>query len=91
MTGRPGKLPLPVHNIASLVPAAVLAQVTQALSFSATGSAATMKSQFRAIVDAHQPDELLVTGVIHAHAARIRSFEIGADVLSQLCAQKRVA
>jgi luciferase family oxidoreductase group 1 len=91
MTGHPGKLPLPVHDIASLVPAPVLAQVTQALSCSATGSAATVTSQLRAIVDAHQPDELLVTRMIHDHAARIRSFEIAADALRQLCSQKKVA
>jgi hypothetical protein len=36
------------------------------------------------IIDAHQPDELMVTGMIHDHAARVRSFEIAAEALRSL-------
>ena len=91
MSGQPGKLPCPVDDVASHVPAPVMAQVAQALSCSATGSAATVSAQLRAILDAHQPDELLVTGMIHDSVARIRSFEIAAGVLSDLCDHRQVA
>ncbi len=91
MTGKPGKLPVPVADVAAEVAPLVLAQVTQALSCSATGSAATVALQLRAILDAHQPDELLVTGMIHDPVARIRSFEIAAGVLSDLCDCRKVA
>lgn len=83
-TGSPGKLPLPTHDIASHIPAPVLTQVNQALSFSATGSATTIKSQLCKIVDQYQPDELMVTGMIHDPEARVRSFEIAAGILEEL-------
>lgn len=83
-TGKPGKLPLPTHDLTREVPPPVLAQVTQALSFSATGSAAGLRQQLGRLVDLHQPDELMVTGMIHDPVARIRSFEIAAEVLTDL-------
>ncbi|SDX08118.1 LLM class flavin-dependent oxidoreductase [Roseicitreum antarcticum] len=82
--GRPGKLPRPVKDVTAEVPAPVMAQVGQALACSATGSATTVRSQLRMIIDTFQPDELMVTGMIHDHAARVRSFEIAADVLTDL-------
>lgn len=84
-SGQPGKLPRPVRDVTSEIPPPVLAQVQQALSCSATGSAATVDAGLRAIIDRHRPDELIVTGMIHDHAARVRSFEIVAEVLSGLC------
>ncbi len=83
-TGKPGKLPLPTRDVDLEIPAPVMAQVRQALSCSATGSASTVKESLRAIIDAYQPDELMVTGMIHDHTARVRSFEIAADVLTSL-------
>ena len=83
-TGKPGKLPHPTHDLDAEVPAPIMAQVRQALSCSATGSAATVRTQLRSLIDTFQPDELIVTGMIHDHAARVRSFEIVARVLSDL-------
>jgi len=83
-TGQPGKLPRPTHDAHREIPAPVIAQVTQALSCSATGSALTVRSQLRTIIDRYRPDELMVTGMIHDHGARVRSFEIAADILSDL-------
>ncbi len=85
-TGRPGKLPKPVDDVRSEIPPQVLAAVNEALSCSATGSAESIERQLRSIMDKYQPDELIVTGMIHDHAARVRSFEIAADVLKGLCA-----
>lgn len=84
-TGRPGKLPRPSHEAMAEIPAPVMAQVEQALSCSATGSAATLHTRLAAIIDAYRPDELMVTGMIHDHDARVRSFEIAAGVLADLC------
>ncbi|MEZ5797019.1 MAG: LLM class flavin-dependent oxidoreductase [Paracoccaceae bacterium] len=84
-TGAPGKLPRPVRDIAGEVPAPVLTQVGEALSCSATGSAATVRRQLAALVERHRPDEIMVTGMIHDHAARLRSFEIAAGVLREMC------
>jgi luciferase family oxidoreductase group 1 len=90
-TGRPGKLPRPVADLAAEVPAPVLAQVTQALSVSATGAAGTVRRQMAALIDRYQPDEVMVTGMIHDHAARVRSFQIAAGVLADLQRPARAA
>ena len=82
--GRPGKLPRPVADVAAEVPAPMLRQVEQALSCSAHGSAATIQTQLAALIDRYTPDELMITGMIHDPAARLRSFEIAADVLRGL-------
>lgn len=81
-TGRPGKLPRPTHDVDHEIPAAVMAQVQQALSCSATGAASTVKGQLHQLIDTFRPDELMVTGMIHDQTARVRSFEIAADVLT---------
>ena len=83
-TGKPGKLPLPVDDISAEVPENVLRQVNQALSCSATGSPETVKEQLTSLVAEHQPDELMITGMIHDPAARVHSFEIAAKILSEM-------
>jgi luciferase family oxidoreductase group 1 len=90
-TGRPGKLPLPVDDIEAEVPAPVLAGVRQALGCSATGAPDTVKAQLAALIARHEPDELMVTGMIHDHAARIRSFQIVAEALKALQSERAAA
>ena len=82
--GNPGKLPLPVENVPAEIPPAVLAQVEHALSCSATGSPATIHDQLSAIINRYEPDELMITGMIHDHGARVKSFQLAADVLKDL-------
>ena len=82
-TGRPGKLPAPTHDL-SEIPPQVRAAVEAALGCSATGSEATVKARLGALLNAFRPDELIVTGMIHDHGARLRSFEIAAKVLEEL-------
>jgi luciferase family oxidoreductase group 1 len=83
-TGRPGKLPFPVQPAELDIPAAVMAPVEQALSCSATGSASTVHEQLKAIIYKYDPDELMVTVMVHDHTTRIRSLKIAADVLTEL-------
>jgi luciferase family oxidoreductase group 1 len=82
LTNARGKLPRPTRDIADRVAPQVLAQAEHMLSCSATGSPESIRAQFAAIVDRYQPDELMVTGMIHDHEARVRSFEITAEVLA---------
>ena len=82
--GAPGKLPLPVRDVGSEIPPHVLAQVELALSCSATGSPETIAAELEKIVTRYRPDELMITGMIHDHRARIRSFELAAEVLKGL-------
>jgi alkanesulfonate monooxygenase SsuD/methylene tetrahydromethanopterin reductase-like flavin-dependent oxidoreductase (luciferase family) len=69
----------------------MLAQVGAALSCSAVGSPSTVRDQLLNFLNTYRPDELMLTGMIHDHAARIRSFEIAATVLSELLTQKEPA
>ena len=89
-TGRPGKLPMPTHDL-SEVPPAVMGQVQHALGCSATGSPTTVKRQLASLIDSFQPDELMVTGMIHDHDARVRSFQIAGQALTELQAQSQAA
>ena len=83
-SGRPGKLPAPVEDVTAEIPPHLLAQVDQALSVSATGSPDTVRRGLAAILERYRPDELIVTGMIHDHAARVRSFELAAGILDDL-------
>ncbi len=83
-TGKPGLLPLPTNDLAASVPAPVMQQVNHALSCSATGAPDTIYRRFEDIINRYQPDEVMVTGMIHDHPARLRSFELAAKVLKSL-------
>lgn len=80
--GSPGKLPRPVEDISRAIPAHFLSGVNEALRISAAGSKESVRAQIRDLVDRYRPDEVILTGQIHDHAARCRSFEIAAEVLS---------
>ncbi|ETX14807.1 hypothetical protein OCH239_20865 [Roseivivax halodurans JCM 10272] len=83
-TGQPGKMPAPVDDITSVIPREVLPAIDGALSVSATGSPETVRQQLEALVAEHQPDEVILTGQIHDHAARLKSFEIAAEAMSRI-------
>ena len=83
-TGRPGPLPRPVDDIAATVGPEMLAMVDRALACSATGAPGTVEREVGAFIARYRPDELILTGQIHDHAARLRSFEIASEVLSEL-------
>ena len=83
-TGQPGKLPRPVHDLEAHVPAPVMRMVEEALSVSAVGSPETVHRGLSQIVARYRPDELMVTGMIHDHAARVRSFDIAAQALARI-------
>ncbi|SNS59518.1 LLM class flavin-dependent oxidoreductase [Tropicimonas sediminicola] len=82
--GRPGQLPPPTDDLETLVPDHVLSSAKAALGFAATGSRETIRQRFSAMIERLQPDELMVTGMIHDPAAQLRSVEIAAEILSEL-------
>ncbi|KXF77028.1 alkane 1-monooxygenase [Paramesorhizobium deserti] len=79
-TGKPGKLPPPVENYEEGLDATARALLQHALSCSIVGSPQTVKEGLDAFVKRTGADELMVTAQIFDHAARIRSFEILADM-----------
>lgn len=83
-SGRPSKLPRPVDDIAAEIGADMARAVDHALRISAVGSPDTVRRQLGALIERHAPDEVILTGQIHDHAARLRSFAIAAEVLDEM-------
>lgn len=83
-SGQPGKLPRPVTDLEAQVPPPMLRMVEEAMSVSAVGGPESVHRGLAQIVARYRPDELMVTGMIHDHAARVRSFEIAAAALNDI-------
>ena len=83
-SGRPGRLPPPVADYENRLGPAERAMIAQALSSSAIGSPDTVTREMDAFVSRTGADELIVTSQIFDHAARLRSYEIVADMGSQV-------
>jgi luciferase family oxidoreductase group 1 len=79
-SGRPGKLPPPVADFETTLDPMARGMLASALSCAIVGSPATVKTELDAFVRRTGADELMVTAQIFDHAARVRSFEILADV-----------
>lgn len=89
-SGRPGLLPRPVHDL-SEIDARTKAEVDHALSCAAVGNPATVRHQLETLLDRYAPDEVMLTGMIHDHTARKRSFTIGAEVCRDIMAARKAA
>ncbi len=83
-TGKPSKLPTPVDDIEAAIGPDMTRAVNQALRVSAVGSEASVRTQLTALRDRYKPDEMILTGQIHDHAARVKSFGIAARVLADM-------
>lgn len=82
--GRPGPLPPPVETMADRWNPFEEAQVRRMMRCSAIGSPETVRGTLESLLDDTRADELVFTGQIFDHAARVRSFEIGAEVARRL-------
>lgn len=85
--GAAGPLPAPVADLSEVATAGEIAMAQNALRVVAVGSPRSVEEQLRALMDRHRPDEVILTGHIHDHAARLRSFTIGADVMRRINGQ----
>lgn len=83
-TGMPGKLPRPTRDLDAEITPQMRRMVDQALRITAVGNHEQVRDQLAALIEAHEPDEVILTGQIHDHAARLRSFEIAADAMQDL-------
>jgi luciferase family oxidoreductase group 1 len=83
-TGQPGALPPPVEDMDSRLGPTGKAILSQALSCSVVGSAETVKRGLQDFIARTAADELMVTAQIFDHTARLRSFEITADVSKEI-------
>jgi luciferase family oxidoreductase group 1 len=79
-SGHPTRLPAPVEGFAERLPPRFAAMLGELLACAAVGSPDTVRRQLQALVDRTAPDELIVTAQIHDHTARLRSFELAAEI-----------
>jgi luciferase family oxidoreductase group 1 len=84
--GAPGKMPAPIDRIEDVASEIELRMIRSALACSVAGSPATVRAGIADFIAAHKPDELLITGMIHDHAARLHSFEIAMQARASLAA-----
>jgi luciferase family oxidoreductase group 1 len=84
--GNPGPLQPPVDNLDGLASAAERAGVDHALALAVVGGPETVRQGLETILAHTEADELMVTAQIFDHAARVRSFEIVADIRDRLAA-----
>lgn len=78
--GTPGPLPPPVDSTEGLWSPIEQAGLDRAFSEAIVGSRATVKNGIASFLERTGLDELMVTAAIYDHAARLRSFEIVAEV-----------
>jgi luciferase family oxidoreductase group 1 len=83
-TGRPGKLPPPVDGYDGQIDSAAKVMLEHALSCAIVGSPETIRGGLDAFIERTGADELMVTAQIYDHAARVRSFEILAEVHGEM-------
>lgn len=78
--GTPGPLPPPVDTMEGLWTPREKEGVEDALSCAVVGSPETVRRGLEAFIEETKPDELICTAQIYDHAARLRSFEIVAEL-----------
>jgi luciferase family oxidoreductase group 1 len=84
--GRPAQLPPPVDvsEIERLLTPEERAAVAHRQMYAAVGSPATVRERIANVVKRTQADELMITAMIYDQDARLRSFELAANVLATL-------
>lgn len=87
-SGRPGQLPPPVGDYLDRIGPQEHALLDQVLSCSAIGAPATVALQLQDFIARTGADELMITSQIFDHGARLRSYEITAEVHGQLMRQQ---
>ncbi|HYW10547.1 MAG TPA: LLM class flavin-dependent oxidoreductase [Longimicrobium sp.] len=83
-TGRPGLLKPPVKDFLQGLDPLSRTMLADALACSAAGSPETVRQGLQSFIDRTDADELMITAQIYDHAARVRSYEITAEVRESL-------
>ena len=82
--GKPTKLQRPNESLEQLWNAHERAAIEHRTKYAVVGSPEMVRQRFREILEETRADELIVTAQIFDHAARLRSFEIGAAILRHI-------
>lgn len=84
--GTPGRIPPPIDDIDSFWSPAEKASASQTLLCSVIGSPETAERGLLSFLELTQPDEIIATAPIFDHRARLRSFELLAQIRARLAA-----
>ena len=79
-TGNPGQLPPPVEGYGERLDPQAAGMLAHALSCAAVGDRDVVRAGLEAFIARTGADEVIVTAQIFDHAARLKSFEIAAEV-----------
>jgi alkanesulfonate monooxygenase SsuD/methylene tetrahydromethanopterin reductase-like flavin-dependent oxidoreductase (luciferase family) len=82
--GAPGQVPPPLDDIDTYWTPAEKSSVSRSLACSVVGSPRTVESGLRDFIEIHKPDELMVTAHMYNQGARLRCFELIAEVRAGL-------
>ena len=82
--GTPGQLPPPLESDERPWTSYEQENIDHALAFSFVGAPDTVRAGLQKLVEQTGADELMLTAMIHDHKARLRSFELAAQVCAQL-------
>ncbi|WP_237064074.1 MULTISPECIES: LLM class flavin-dependent oxidoreductase [Microbulbifer] len=80
--GNPGPLKPPVDDPEMIAPAAERMQVAQALAETAVGTEEMVSAWIDRFLERTRVDELIVTGAMYDHDARLESFRIAGEILA---------
>ncbi len=80
--GTRGQLPPPVDDIEQYWSPVEKQHVSSMLTCSYFGSPTTIKDQLGSLIDATNADELMVAAAVWDHAARVRSYDLLAEVIA---------
>jgi len=86
--GTPGPLPPPVDNMDELWSPTERAGVEQALAYSVVGAPDAVERGLEAFIAETGANELMLTAQIYDHTARLRSFEIAAEIRRRIDARQ---
>jgi luciferase family oxidoreductase group 1 len=84
LRGTPGRLPPPIGDIEGYWTPIERAQASARLAMSFVGSHETIRRGLAEFIEQTGIDEVIVASMIYDHAARVHSYEILADVITQL-------
>jgi luciferase family oxidoreductase group 1 len=82
--GRPGPYPPPVDDIDAVWSTAERAQASHMLRHAVVGGPDTVRAGLQAFADLTSADELMVVTAVYDHAARLRSYEILAEIAADV-------
>jgi len=82
--GRPGPLEPPLETMDSTWSAFEEAHIRKTLSYAFVGGRESVQRQLQRFIRATGADEIIIVGHIFEHQARLRSFEIAAEIVRSL-------